>query len=171
MDVNQIQQIILQKTYTKSDYIKRVSILREYLETKFFKDGSLGFPRFLETINISENDRETLLVLDEHFFNLFTKDNLYLIINGLTESLKALPILTLYLAVNLDDSQINLLGRWFRQNLNPELIMEIRCNPTLVTGCAYAWNNHYKDLSLHFLLAQKEELINKIIESYVREQI
>lgn len=171
MDYQQIEAIILQKTYTKSDYIRRCTILREYLETKFFKDSSLGFSQFLEKANISEYDREALLTLDEHFFNLFTKDNLYLIINGLLETLKSLPVLTLYLAVNLDDSQICQLGTWFRRNLNPELIMEIRCNPTLVTGCAYAWNNRYKDLSLHFLFAQKEEIINKIIESYAREQI
>lgn len=171
MDYRQIEAIILQKTYTKSDYIRRCTVLREYLETKFFKDSSLGFSQFLAKANISENDKGALLTLDEHFFNLFTRDNLYIIINGLSESLKALPVLTLYLAVNLDDPQISQLGRWFRENLNPELIMDVRCNPTLVTGCAYVWNNRYKDLSLHFLFAQKEEFINKIIESYTREQI
>ena len=171
MDVRQIQQIIITKTFTKPDYIKRVTILREYLETKFFKDPSISFEKYLESINITPQDKEAFAALDEHFFNLFTRDNLYLIINGLSESMKSLPVLTLYLAVNMDDIQVNELGIWFRKNLNPELIMDIHCNPTLVTGCAYVWNNKYKDLSLHYILSQKEDLINKIIETYAREQI
>ena len=85
--------------------------------------------------------------------------------------LKALPVLTLYLAVILDDDQMDQLGIWFRKNLNPELIIDMRINPGLVSGCAYVWNNQYKDLSFHNFISQKQSLINKIIDSYAQEQL
>ena len=87
------------------------------------------------------------------------------------DALRTLPVLTLYLAVILDEVQMDELGIWFRNNLNPELIIDVRCNPTIVSGCAYVWNNNYKDLSLHNFLSQKENIINKIIDAYAQEQL
>ena len=171
MDVRQLQSIVLTNTYTKTDYLRRLTILREFLENKFYKEKDLKLVDFLTRTKVSQHDRETLEKLDVNFFNLFTVDNLYTIINGLTAALKALPILTLYLAVILDEYQLDELGKWFRQNLNPELIMDVRCNPTLVSGCSYVWNNKYKDLSLHYFLSQKQELINKIIDAYTSQKI
>ena len=171
MNVRQIQSIILVKTYTKTDYLRRVTLIREYLENRFFKDESLQFSDYLVKNQISQHDRDALSHFDDHFFNLFTRDNLYLLINGLIETMKVLPVLTLYLAVILDEYQLDELGVWFRHNLNPELIIDVRCNPTLVSGCAYVWNNRYKDLSLHFFLSQKQAIINKIIDAYAQEHI
>jgi|SRR3989338_9073039 len=171
MEIRQIQNIILQKTYTKTDYLRRVTFIREYLENKMYKNPDFNFLDFLTQKNVSRSDRDALSNLDGNFFNLFTVDNLYLIINGLTDLLKALPVLTLYLAVILDDDQMDQLGIWFRKNLNPELIIDMRINPGLVSGCAYVWNNQYKDLSFHNFISQKQSLINKIIDSYAQEQL
>ena len=147
MNVRQIEQIILNNTYTKSDFLKRLTIIREYLEAKFFTDSQLSFSDFLDKLKVSLYEREALIRFDDSFFGLFTKDNLYQLIKGLTENLKSLPLLTLYTPVMLDDLQLDELGKWFRQNLNPELIMDIRINPLLVSGCAYVWKGKYKDLS------------------------
>ena len=171
MNVREIQQILLNNTYTKPDYIRRLTLIREYLESRFFAENKINFSDYLVNVKALQIDREALSVLDEHFFHLFTKDNVYLLINGLTESLKVLPTLTLYLAVMLDDYQIIELGKWFRQNLNPELIIDVRCNPTLVSGCSYVWNNRYKDLSLHYFLSKKQELINRILDAYAKQQL
>ena len=171
MDIRQIQQIILTKTFTKADYLRRVTIIREYLESRFFKDFQGDFSLYLEKKAVPIKDRKALTHLDGNFFNLITSDNLYLIINGLVESLKDLPTLTLYLAIIVEDDLVNKLGVWFRQNLHPELIMEVRYDPGLVSGCAYVWNNKYHDLSLHHLFNQKHEVINKIIDAYAREQL
>ena len=171
MDVRQIQAIILTKTYTKTDYLRRVTMIREYLERRIFKEPSLKFSDYLNQVVASQHDLEAFSHLDEHFFQLFTRDNLYLLINGLLDSLKTLPVLTLYLAIILDEIQMDELGVWFRQNLNPELIIDVRCNPTLVSGCAYVWNNRYKDLSLHNFLSQKQAIINKIIDAYAQDQL
>ena len=171
MDSRQIQQILLAKTFTKSDYLRRVTYIREFLEGRFFKNNKGNFSDYLLQVKVSTHDREAISGLDEHFFNLFTKDNLYPVINSLVEELKPLPVLTLYLAVIVEDYLVDELGIWFRKNLHPELIMEVRCNPTLVSGCAYVWNNQYRDLSLHYFFKKREDLINKIIESYVHEQL
>ena len=171
MDILQLQSIILTKTYTKADYLKRVTFIREYLEGKFFKNQKLNFQQYLIEINCPEYDKVALSRLDDHFFNLFTKDNVYIMVNGLMESLKSLPVLTLYLAIPFDNNLVDSLGFWFRQNLNPELIIDLRTNPALVTGCAYVWNNKYHDLSLSFLLNQNEKIIEKIIESYGQSQL
>ena len=171
MDARQIQQIILRQTFTKSQYLRRLTYIREYLESCFFKNYTADFPAFMREIKASQHDHEALAVLDKHFFNLFTRDNLYPLINTLTEELKVLPVLTLYLSVLIDDYLVDELGVWFRQNLHPELIMEIHIDPTLLAGSAYVWNNRYHDLSLHYFFDQKKDIINQIIDSYVKYQV
>lgn len=171
MDVSQIQSIILAKTYTRADYLRRISLIREYLESRFFKDNPENFTVFLGFQKASHHDHDALNLLDEHFFNLFTRENLYPVINALTESLKSLPVLTVYLAIIIDDYLVDELGVWFRKKLHPELIMEIHCNPSLVSGLAYVWNNKYHDLSLRYFFSKKEEIINKIIEDYAKNQL
>ena len=171
MNVSQIEQIILKKTFSKADYLRRVTILREFLEKKYFSDGNTNFLEFLTQIKASQHDREAAALWDENFFNLFTKDNLYLVINCLVSALKSLPILTVYLPVMLDDYQIDELGRWFRTNINPEVLMDIKINLLMVSGCAYVWKGKYHDLSLHYFLSKKQTVINKIIEAYAVENL
>src|SRR3989338_5603413 len=152
MNVSQIEQIILQNTFSKTDYLRRLTILREFLEKKYFSDGSITFLDFLNQIKASQHDREATVFWEEHFFNLFTKDNLYL------------PVM-------LDDYQIDDLGRWFRTNINPEVLMDIKINLLMVSGCAYVWKGKYHDLSLHYFLSKKQSIINKIIEAYAAENL
>lgn len=171
MNVDSIEQIILQNTFTKTDYLKRLTYLREFLEQKFFAANPTSFADYLTSVHASHYDRESMDKWDESFFNLFTKDNLYLLINGLIEKMKGLQTLTLYLPVVLDDYQLDSLGKWFRQNLNPELIMDIRLNPDLISGCAYAWNGKYKDLSFKSFMSKKQDIISKILEAYAVEKL
>lgn len=170
MNVNQLQQIILSNTFTKADYLKRVRLMRAYLEQQFFTSEKMSFADFLAKLKISQRDREAILPYSQEMFKFFTYDNTYLLIDGLLASMKSLPLLTLYLAVILDDYQIDDLGKWFRQNLNPELLMEVHCNPALVSGCAFVWNGKYRDLSLHNFISKKQELITSIIQAYAAEK-
>jgi len=171
MDTLQIQQIILQTTYTRADYLKNLTLIRKYVESRIFKNYSGKFTDFLLEAKVSRHDRDAISHFDDHFFNFFTRENLYPLISGLTEKLKSLPALTLYLAVMIDDYLIDELGLWFRKNFHPELILEVRINPSLLAGAAFVWKNHYHDLSLHHFFKMKEEIINKIISDYAQHQL
>ena len=145
--------------------------MREYLEQKYFAKNDISFSDFLAEKKATQRDRDTMLSFMDELLKFFTKDNTYFLINGLLESMKSLPILTVYLAIILDDYQIDELGKWFRENLHPELIMEVHCNPALVSGCAYIWKGKYHDFSLHYFISKKQEIINKIIQAYATENI
>lgn len=171
MNEFEIQNIILKKTYTKSDYIRRVNQIRAYLEARFYKNYLKSFSDYLFEQLVPLHDHDAIGHLDEHFFNLFTQDNFYPLLNSLTESIKSIPVLTLYLPVIIDNSLIAKLCLWFRANLHPELIMEVHCNPNLVAGAAYVWNNQYHDLSLRNFFSVDDTLITKIVDSYAKTQL
>src|SRR3989344_2779473 len=98
MNVHQLQQIILSNTFTRADYLKRVRLMRAYLEQQFFTSEKMSFADFLAKLKISQRDREAILPYSQEMFKFFTYDNTYLLIDGLLESMKPLPLLTLYLA-------------------------------------------------------------------------
>jgi hypothetical protein len=168
MDQHELQNILLETTYTKTDYLRRVRIIREYLEERFFKGNDLRFPDYLGLIKASQHDREAFSMWNDEIMRFFTKDNVYTLINSLAENIKVLPVLTVYLPVNLDDYQIDELGKWFRKSLSPILIMDIHCNPAIISGCAYVWNGKYHDFSLHKLIDIKQDIVNRIISEYAK---
>lgn len=168
MNQQQLQDIVLSTTFTKADYLRRVRTLREFLEQRFFSGLDISFPDYLAKINSSQHERETLVNWTEEFFSYFTPDNLYKLIESLKEGLKLLPVVVFYSAVILDDYQVDELGKWFRLNLSPILILDMRCSPGIISGCAYVWTGKYHDLSLHHLFSNKQEIIAKIIESYAK---
>ena len=52
------------------------------------------------------------------------------------------------LAVTLPKKEIQRLGRWFRENVNPRVVLEVRLDPNLVGGCQIIWQGFEGDFSL-----------------------
>lgn len=166
MDEQQILNFILQNTFTKAGFLKRLAILRGFLEAKFFKKSDLTLQSFLESRQIIELNKEAILSWQNQFIQNLTAQNSYQIINKLTEKLKDLPVITVYLAVLIPETDIEKIGSWFRTNLGSQIMLEIYLNANLVAGCAFVWMGKYHDYSLHNLIIQKKDQISAILDSY-----
>jgi len=166
MDEQQILSIILQNTFTRASFLKRLAILRGFLEAKFFKKSDLSLQSYLESRQIIRGDKEALLTWQNQFIPALTAQNSYRIINKLTEKLKDLPVITVYIAVLIPEADIDKIGSWFRTNLGSQVMLEIYQNATLVAGCAFVWMGSYHDYSLHNLIIQKKDQISALLDRY-----
>jgi len=61
------------------------------------------------------------------------------------------------LAVTLPKEEIQRLGRWFRQNVDPRIVLEVRLDPNIVGGCQIIWQGFEGDFSLRKRLRESND--------------
>lgn len=59
-----------------------------------------------------------------------------------------LPMATVTLAVSLPKEEVARLGRWFRRNIDPQVLLDLRQDPKIIGGCQIIWQGFEGDFSL-----------------------
>lgn len=171
MNENQILSTILPTTFTKAAFYRRLRLLREFLEHKYFEgEPESKIEDFLREGNASRTDVHTLSFVRNKLYRTFTRENIYKILNNLLDAIKELPVVTVYLSNEPTEGETVNLGKWFRKHLDPHLIMDIRLDPTLHTGCAFVWKGIYHNFSLRFYLNKEKKRVLEIVEEYAQNK-
>lgn len=170
MDEPQILSTIIGDTYTVSDLSRRLALIRAYSEHRIFlKSNPKNLETFLRDKGASELDIEIMTSWNEDFYNYFNKDNLYFVVKNLEVDLKTLVTITVYLPYTPNGEEVVKLGKWFRESLNTDILMDIKVNDQLIGGCAFVWKGIYKEFDLHFFLKKSRKELLNIFESYVKQ--
>lgn len=59
-----------------------------------------------------------------------------------------LPTAVVTLAVSLPKEEVSRLGQWFRQNIGPKILLDLRQDKKIVGGCQVIWQGLEGDFSL-----------------------
>lgn len=166
MTEDQLFQTILADTYTLTDFHRRLKLLRDYLENTFFTEERQSLSDFFKKHQISTSDLEILVAWGDNFYQSFAQENIYKILRNLEEKAKNLPIVTVYLPIAINSLLPYQIGKWFRQNLEYAVLIDLKTDYSLVSGAAVVCKGIYHDFSLHYYISkQKEEILN-IISNY-----
>jgi len=152
MTSDQILDKILETAYVKADLLRRIRVIREHLEQKFFAQDKT------KKVEISPED-ETLA-------GEFTKDNTYAYLNAINERVKTLPMVNIYVPIDVDAAQSTTVGQWVRANVDREALIEFHVELGAFGGCAFAWNGVYYDYSLKHYMHKKMDAIRKVLDGY-----
>ena len=170
MTEEKLLSMLLRETYTKSDILRRLRLLREYLEFKYFSsERQTDLSYFLAKHNVPEVDIGVFASFSDEFYASFTKENAYTELTKLSEAVDKQPQIVVLVPYDFGAEEIMRLGRWMRTNIHPQMIIELRNNPTLLGGCAFAYEGYYHDFSLRYYMMKKREEIRAIIAKYADE--
>lgn len=147
-------KVIIKDTYTLSDLRHRIRVLRAYLSKIFFGAADL---------TLNEEDLLWINSLPKDFLAKFDKNNTSREISALEGKVDQLQPLTIYLSFETNTHSINLLGSMVRELFHPQILLDIKYDPTLLAGCALSWKGVYKDYSLK---AKIEERKGEVLESF-----
>jgi hypothetical protein len=167
MDTQEMITTILKTSYTKNDIGRRLRLLREYMEKCFFTPIQEDMTKFLISQQATTDDIDTFIRWGDEFFKAFSKNTLYKFIIAMSEHMKAMPIVTLYIPYEPVPAEVIKIGKWFRMNVNEGVLMDLHTDPSLLGGCAFVWHGIYRDYSLRYYMLKKREAIERIIEEYV----
>lgn len=169
MDTRDIFTILLKTAFTKVEVLRRIRLLRDYLERKFFITGgkAVTLEAFLEETHVSHDDAVALDEIEKKLGTSLTKEHAYGLTKELSEQAKTLPVVGMFLPAEPNEQEMAKVGEWVRQNLNPTAIIELHISPSFLGGCAMSYNGMYQEYTLDYFMQKNHEEIKKIIEKYV----
>lgn len=153
--------IILKDTYSLSQLKHRLTILKAYLLKTFFGSSQ-------QTPPLSKNDLNWLNSLPESFYQQFNKDNVYKTFADLENTGLKSAFLTMYLTFEPDDETLEQIGNRARKLFGPDLILDVKFDPTLIAGCSLVWNGIQKDYSLRAKIEEKKPAIIDGFKRFIR---
>ncbi len=166
-----IISIILKNTYTGDDLVSRLALMRKYYESVLY---SGEFSQQANMVPVQEVlrgpvDDNTLLALTE-WRDEFAKIGIqpivvYEALDAVEEEVTALPNATLYVPIRFKNEHIVTFGTWFRSNVQPNLMLNIRVDPATAGGCALVWNNVYYDFSFKYFVMKHRDMIVRVFDT------
>jgi hypothetical protein len=160
---------ILKNTYTTDELSQRLNLMRKYYSEYLFAGAeNLTLKDVLE----GKCDGDTLRALGE-WIGKFEESGIqpiviYEAIDSIQEDLTGIPSITLYVPVRFSTEQIKKIGTWFRENVQPNMLMSVHIDPRSTGGCSFVWNNIYYDFSLKYFLDKKKEEIVSAFNKHER---
>ena len=156
--MNNLLNTILKDTFSVNLLKHRLRILKSNLLKTFFGSNQ-------EELSLCAEDINWLKSIPLPLYQQFDKDNVYQIFSNLEMEISKLKVLTIYLTFEPDEITLSEIGAFARKTFDPTLLLDIKLNPNLIAGTAFAWKGIYKDYSLH---AKIEEKKPEILEGFKR---
>lgn len=159
-----ILDTILTNTYTLSRLNKRVRLLNQSLSNKLY---SAKFDLSKQGL-VEKQDLDWLNNLEIGLIENITTDSFNSIFKDLSERIKQLKILVLYLALEQPEDEIENIGKYVRQNFNQNIILDIKLDPSLLGGCAIVWNGIYRDYSIRKKIEEEKVTILATLKAFLK---
>ncbi len=166
MTTDELRDTLINSSFTMADVQRRTRFLQGFLESQFFATNGTDLKSFLQAHDATQTDVEVMLGWGATFYQAFTRSNLYELIKAITESIRSLPSMVLYLPYTPDDAGRAFVGATLRKIVGSPVILDIRYDPSLGAGCSFSTGGMYKDYSLRTMLANKRDVIHQIVTKY-----
>lgn len=162
---------MLQNTYTSDDLVERLGLMRKFYNMCLFTEHKNVTVR--EVIQ-DDCDEHTLFAL-EYWVSVFTKENIQPLVvfetlDTVQEDISGMPSVILYVPVRFTPEQVEYFGKWFRENVQPNVLLTLRIDPRATGGCSFIWKNTFFDFSLKYFIDKQRDAIVASFNKYSHAQ-
>jgi hypothetical protein len=163
--IDKLFSIIHRVSFTRADMLRRIRMVREYLEYKYFSSrASTELADYLRDNQVSGYDSQALIAFGDAFYANFSRETAYTVIDGLVDKVKQYPVVTLYIPFEPTADDITKIGTWFRDEVDNTILLDLHVDSNLIGGCAFAYRGVYKDYTLRYYLTKRHEEIGAMLD-------
>lgn len=161
---------IIANTYTTDDLNTRLALLREFFEEQFFAQGAKQLQEFFAKREVGRKHQKAMLSWNREFYNIFNQENLYQNLEQLSDESNKLPRIALETALDLSDdpSEQGKLAHWFRQNIHPQILLQLKTDRQIIGGVKLVHGSNYADYSLRTKLKANRQRLRKLFSEGLR---
>lgn len=142
---------------------RELEALDDFLREAALRKGgtSVELPKLSRMLNA---------VCEQNNLNLLHEDRRTALKTALDDMIARAPVVHVSFAADPSSAFTAKVVTWFRENIDPMLLLQIGLQPTIAAGCVVRTPNHYYDFSLRqFFEAKKPLLIEKLEEKPANE--
>jgi hypothetical protein len=166
MNADELTEKLLAAGATRGEVLRRLGVIRDFLEQQFFKPDPVTLTQFVAKRNI-DGDPQILQALGDDFYASFTRDTVYQLLETINKTVTQLPAVKVYLPYQPDTAGMAKLGDWFKTNVNSRVLLDIQVDPTMVGGLAVVAGGMWRDYSLRYWMKKKQNEIVEAVGKYV----
>ncbi|HVS58171.1 MAG TPA: hypothetical protein VHD60_00325 [Candidatus Saccharimonadales bacterium] len=138
---------------------REVEALDEYVRAASLREG--GKP----TAALPRLSRSLEALAQQNKLNLLQETDRETLKSFLGDMLKHAPVVHVSFAVDPSAAFTTKIVMWFRENIDPGVLIQIGLQPTIAAGCVVRTPNHYYDFSLRQYFAKHKHLLIEKLES------
>lgn len=164
---------VFKNTYSVGDLYHRADLLQRFLEHYFFETHDSHESRIdLLKMYYRDVDPETashvaaIAAWGSEFADLFSAENVYEKMRAFKASARSYEKLTLYIPVHFGPAQMERIGSWCRAKVAPEVMLDLRIDPTAVGGCAFVYRNTFHDFSFTYFASNVRSKLVDLLRRY-----
>lgn len=168
MDEHTFLTFLLEDTFTKPSLTRRLRLLREFAELSSYTKLGSSLSEYLSLQNIGDEEALILTKWHDEATKVAGEKPLVFAMKQFEGACETIPTITVYLPTQPDEVLLKRIANWFRENLEPTILLEIIVKPELVTGCAFVHKGTYHDFSLNYFFTKHHDQIKGVIDEYTR---
>lgn len=161
---------ILSNTYTKADLYHRYSMIREFAEDVSYRKREDRDVSLLDKLRNyfsqkGEDERHIAALVEwgEEVWSGLVTGNLNRQLHELSKSFRDLPIVVLYIPVELESSHIDEVGAVLRDKIGERVIFDTHTSDKVAGGCAFSYNGRFYNFSFTGRLSSHHDDIVEMI--------
>lgn len=163
-----IISIMLKNTFTTDDLVQRIALMRIYFSKRLFS-GAEHIP--IHEALQGECDAYTLTAL-EAWMEGFKESALsplvvYEALDAIEEDLAGVPSITIYLPIKFDTAFVEGFGKWFRERVQPNILLTVHTDPYVSGGCSFVWNSVHYDFSFRYFVERESAAVLKTFDTHL----
>ena len=144
--MNNLTKTLIESSYTKKQALSRLELIRQNIQSKLFTKETQGSKPSDDQVWVDSLNPEVLAEL--------TKENSSQIFDSSKQEIETLKLLIVYLSFDPEKESIDKIGKWVKENISKDMLMEIKISPKLIAGCALSYNGFIKDFSIKSRIEQ-----------------
>lgn len=145
---------ILTTTYTMASLKRRLKALKSRLSEHFFGGDT--------NKAMVQAELTWLNTYGVQFLTDFNKETFYQSMGKIDHLVEDIKPLTIYLAFDPEEEQVNQIGTRVRDLYTQKLVIDIKIDKELIGGSAFISNGVYKDYSIRNTIQQDKEAAAKL---------
>ncbi len=173
-----ISDIIFSNTYTYTDFHRRFSLLKEFIEFLLYKDRQKHLPvldrfdRFCVGKRITDDNKEAVKEWGEDLFKkiLSSKDP-YDILSEIEDDFKKCPVFFLQTPVEPRSEDVVFIGKWIKKNVDERAFLIFKADCDMAAGCYFSWGDEKYDMSFKSMKKTQYKKISSRIKEIMNENI
>lgn len=150
---------MLANTYTQTDALRRIGMLKDIVVAKIFAATRPG-PDYQDP---------WLNLLNPKILQYFTKDNVYKLFDEIKGEIKKIEPLVVRLPFEIPEAELADLGSRLRKSYGKNFLVEIKYDPSLIAGAHFSFKGVYKDYSIRQEIADNRQAIIGMLKNYTHK--
>ncbi len=165
-----IISIMLGNTYTTDDLVERLGLMRTYYNERLFVEGSTATLQQVLGGQCEQHTLESLMSWEAKFLESEIQPLIvYESLGTVQEELTTMPAVVLYVPLRFPPEHVERIGTWFRENVQPNILVSLKVDPRATGGCSIVWKDRYYDFSLHYFIQDKREEVVQMFNTHMHE--